>query len=78
MFVLLPFFTLKRLELQFSKRNTTIVHNTFRHWRIRFYAFVGQPLLETPLFYFQKFLLIVESYCQLITIIELNNITILV
>ena len=38
------FYMLKHLELQSYNRKTTITHNSFRHCRVRFYTFVGQPL----------------------------------
>ena len=37
-------YMLKHLELQSYNRKTAITHNSFRHCRVRFYTFVGQPL----------------------------------
>ena len=42
MFELFSSVTLKQHELQST--NSTITHTTFRHCRLCFYAFVGQPL----------------------------------
>ena len=41
------FYTLKQIELQSFNRKTTITHNNFRHYRVKFHLVCKTTFLET-------------------------------